>query len=370
MRRRPRNSSPIRAGTRSHGGLRALPASPAPGSTPAWRSRMRSRSPGTRVRPRRTPDVGGGRVAGRRSTGQATSWRSKRPSGAQRVARRGARGRRRPRASTRRRLRPPATSPPCRRCRTGTMRSNHARSGSTLSASPCIDRPRRDPHPDGTDLARRRARRRPPTPRDSRPSRPARRPRSASVSITSCSMRVHVRTGPSAVRVGTLTIGIADQLARAVVGDVAAPVGSSRARRPTAAGSTSTWAGSACTPRVNTCGCSSSRRWSSRPRSCNAALQGVRVGVGDPAEPANPEHVLRPTPAGSELGGPVVGGEDLGDPRHEGGGVGPVDGPVVPRQAQQPEGVDGDGLGAVGAGPPRSDAASPRRWTGSPPGAG
>ena len=79
------------------------------------------------------------------------------------------------------------------------------------------------------------------------------------------------------------------------------------------------------------------------------ALKRVRLAVGDPAKPANAEHVSSPflvlglggsryrgllVWVGLELGGPVMGGEDLGHSGHEGGRVGAVHRPVIPRQAQ------------------------------------
>ena len=135
-----------------------------------------------------------------------------------------------PRASAPRPLRRPATSPPCPSMPHGTMRSNHAMSGSTLSASPCIDRPRvtrtpmaqilRGAGPSGVD------------PHAGIPVQPP-------GAHAELGQRVDhdlldgvdvARHRPR--RGGHVHHGIGDELARPVVGDVPAPVGRARARRP------------------------------------------------------------------------------------------------------------------------------------------
>ena len=77
-------------------------------------------------------------------------------------------------------------------------------------------------------------------------------------------------------------------------------------------------------------------------------LQRERVAVADPPEPPDVQRLDERTL--SELGIPVVGLEDLRDRGEERGGVGAVEGAVVPRQREVADRVDGDRLVAVGVG--------------------
>ena len=214
--------------TRSHVGLAGRQT-----ASPARRVDARRRPAGARAPGTGRPATGA--IRRRRATAaralgsdrQATSWRStgraQRPSAPRRPAHDGVddlgHGRLEPSAASD--VTGLSAMPH------GTMWSNMARSGSTLRAKPCIERPRVDPHADGADLPRP-AGARPGVDPDarvaaSRPTPPG-QAEVARASMTSCSTACTWpgrRSGP----IGTVEDRVADELARAVVGDVAAPVG-------------------------------------------------------------------------------------------------------------------------------------------------
>ena len=169
------------------------------------------------------------------------------------------------------------------------MWSNKARSGSTLRAKPCIDRPRvtrtpmaqilRGAGPVGVD----------PHARVARPAARRGRPSSARVSITTCSIAVRRGAGTERGAGGHVDDRVADQLARPVVGDVAAPVGShqlgpDRGRVDEHVGRVGVHP-----ERVDVRVLEQQQVVvAARGRAGRAAARAPRVG--DPTQPANPEH--------------------------------------------------------------------------------
>src|SRR3954453_11161216 len=103
-------------------------------------------------------------------------------------------------------------------------------------------------------------------------------------------------------------------------------------------------------PSVYTWGCSSSSRWSSSD--CENSPCWSAYASRYATRPNHRTWSGR-LPAGwsvLQLGDPVTGFEVVLDLGEEGGGVGAVEGPVVPRQGEVADGVDGDRLAAVGLG--------------------
>src|SRR5262245_53402591 len=120
---------------------------------------------------------------------------------------------------------------------------------------------------------------------------------------------------------------------------------------PTAAGSQRRLvARSACWPYVKTCSCSSSSRCCSSPWSNSACWTASASRYGTrPSQRTRRGRLLFPVPSISELGGPVPGLDDLLDPLEEAGGVGAVEGAVVPAHRQVADRMDRDRFGSVGS---------------------